>query len=252
MVRIVILAAGKGTRMNSELPKVLVDLQGRPMIKYLLDSVVRSGLDQKPLVIVSPDNQAVISQALSEYNLEYIVQIKQLGTGHAVACAQSALEAKGEAAQNIVVLYGDHPFLKSESIKNLAQSNPATVTIMPLMVPNFSGWLHNFYHWGRIVRQETGRVSEIKEFKDASEAEKSILELNTGFMCFNREWLFKNISNLTDHNQQKEYYLTDMVKIAVDEKLEIKTVNIEPEEAMGINSLEELKIAENILVQTIN
>ncbi len=252
MLRIVILAAGKGARMNSELPKVLVDLKSRPMIKYLLDSVVNSGLDQRPLVVVSPDNQKIISATLSDYNLEYIIQDKQLGTGHAVACARAVLAQKKEAPENIIVLYGDHPFLKSESIKNLAKSDPETVTIMPATLPDFSGWFHNFYHWGRILRNPAGAVAEIREFKDASDEEKLISEVNSGFMCFNKEWLFKNIDRLTDHNQQKEYYLTDMIKIAVDEQQKIKTASIGPVEAMGINSLEELQIAENILNQDYN
>lgn len=247
MTRIIILAAGKGTRMNSDLPKVLVPLKGRPMIKYLMDSVVASGVDDRPIAIVSPDNQAIIKHSLSEYNIEYVIQDKQLGTGHAVACAQSVFEAHGTKPKNIVVLYGDHPFLKTESIKKFAGLDQKALTIMPTNLPDYEDWRQNFYHWGRIVRGLDGRVERIVEFKDASDEEKLITEVNPGFMSFNYEWLFKNINDLKNNNSQREYYLTDMVKIAFEAKYEVGTINIEAHEAMGVNSPEELKIAEKIL-----
>jgi len=247
MTRIVILAAGKGTRMNSELPKVLVPLNGRPMIKYLMDSVVASGVDTKPIIIVSPDNQEIISQELKDYNAEYVIQNQQLGTGHAVACAQEVLEKSEIPTDNIIVLYGDHPFLKSDSIKKFSDLNPKALTIMPATLPDFDDWHQNFYHWGRIIRGVDGRVEKIVEFKDASDEEKLVTEVNPGFMCFNYSWLFKNIADLQNNNIPKEYYLTDMVNIAFAEGYEIGTVSIEPHEAMGINSREELLIAEGLL-----
>jgi bifunctional UDP-N-acetylglucosamine pyrophosphorylase/glucosamine-1-phosphate N-acetyltransferase len=247
MTRIIILAAGQGTRMNSELPKVLVSLKNRPMIKYLMDSVAAAGVDVKPLVVVSPDNKEIISRELKKYNVEYVVQTEQLGTGHAVACAREFIEREGQAAKNVVVLYGDHPFLTSESIKKISTINPKALTMMVTTLPDFSGWYQNFYHWGRIIRSAKGEVEKIVEFKDASEAEKAVTEVNPAFMCFNKDWLFKNISNLRDNNKQKEYYLTDLVKIAFDEGHPVSTVKVGPPEAMGINSLEELKIAESLL-----
>lgn len=247
MTRIVILAAGKGTRMNSELPKVLVPLNGRPMIKYLLDSVFASGVDNKPIVVVSPDNREIISKELNGYNLDYAIQDKQLGTGHAVACAQAALDKDGARPDKVVVLYGDHPAIKAESIRDFSKSNPKALTIMPTKLEDYNDWRHNFYHWGRIIRRRDGQIEGITEFKDASEDIKKITEVNPGFMCFNYDWLFKNIHELKNNNSQGEYYLTDMVKIAFSEGVEIGTIAIEPHEAMGVNSLEELKIAEKIL-----
>ncbi len=247
MTRIIILAAGKGTRMNSELPKVLVPLKDRPMIKYLIDSVFSSGVDPRPLVVVSPDNKEIISEALKEYDVEYVIQDKQLGTGHAVACAQEALEKDDVKVDNLVILYGDHPFLKVDSIKLFAQLTPSAVTIMPTNLPDFEQWRQNFLRWGRIIRGANGKVEKIVEFKDASDEEKLVTEVNPGFMCFNANWLFKNIPSLCNDNNQQEYYLTDMIKIAFAQGHEIGTVNIEPHEAMGINSLEELSTAENLL-----
>jgi len=247
MTRIIILAAGKGTRMNSELPKVLVPLKNRPMIKYLMDSVVASQVDTRPIVIVSPDNKEIISQELKEYNIEYVVQDKQLGTGHAVACAQVALDNNDVKPTAILVLYGDHPFLKSESIKIFSSLAPEALTIMPTSLPDFEGWRENFRRWGRIIRGANGRVEKIVEFKDSSEEEKLISEVNPGFMCFNTTWLFENIKTLQNNNNQQEYYLTDMVSIAFEQGYEVGTVNIEPHEAMGINSLDELNTAENLI-----
>lgn len=248
MTRIIILAAGKGTRMNSELPKVLVPLKNRPMIKYLMDSVVSSRVDARPLVVVSPDNKEIISRELKEYDVEYVIQDQQLGTGHAVACAQAVLDRNDIKPDAILVLYGDHPFLKSESIKNFANLAPEALTIMPTNLPDFSDWRQNFMRWGRIIRGAGNKVEKIIEFKDASEEEKLISEVNPGFMCFNAAWLFKNIQTLRNNNNQQEYYLTDMVSIAFDQGHEVGTINIEPHEAMGINSLEELNTAENLII----
>ncbi len=247
MTRIVILAAGKGTRMNSELPKVLVPLNGRPMIKYLMDEVVASGVDVKPIIVVSPANIEVISSALSEYEAEYVVQTNPSGTGHAVAAAREAIMAGDEQTDNVVVLYGDHPFLKSESIKKFSDIKVDALTVAPTTLPDFEGWHQNFYHWGRIVQGLDGAVERIVEFKDASDEEKMITSVNPGFMRFNKDWLILNIAKLDDHNKAQEFYLTDMVKIAFEAGDKVSTISIEPHEAMGINSQEELKIAEGLL-----
>ncbi len=244
MTQIVILAAGKGTRMNSELPKVLVPLNGRPMIDYLMESVLASAVDTQPIVIVSPENKEVVSGALSQYQAIYVVQEQQLGTGHAVSCARSVIKPD---TKNIVVLYGDHPFLKSSSIEKFAELQQEALTIMPTILPDFEGWHQNFYHWGRIVRDQEDFVKGIVELKDADDNEKLITEVNPGFMCFNKDWLFENIDKLADNNKAHEFYLTDMVKIAFDGGYKVGTLTIEPKEAMGINSLEELKIAEGLL-----
>lgn len=247
MTRIIILAAGKGTRMDSELPKVLVPLKGRPMIKYLMDSVVAAQVDVCPVVVVSPDNKEIISRELKDYNVEYAIQDKQLGTGHAVACAQAALEGNNCHPDNLLVLYGDQPFLRVESIIKFSQVRQEALTIIPTIIPNFEGWYNNFWPLGRIIRDADGKVVRIREFKDANEDEKTVREINIGFMCFNYDWLFKNINRLKNNNNKAEYYLTDMVNIAFSEGREISTIHIDPEEATGVNSQEDLSNAENLL-----
>ncbi|MDD4902567.1 MAG: NTP transferase domain-containing protein [Patescibacteria group bacterium] len=244
MNQVIILAAGKGTRMNSELPKVLVPLNGEPMIKRLLREVVASGVCDRPIIVVSPDNQEMIRQALSEFDCDYAIQDEQLGTGHAFSCARESVE---EEVKNLIGLYGDHPFITKETIRNLVKAHQGELTMMTVNLPDFEDWRENFRHWGRIVRDEAGEIIEIKEFKDASEETKKITEVNPGLFCFRKSWLWDNIDKLRNNNKQSEYYLTDMVKIAFESGLEIESLPIEAHEAMGINSREELAIAEKIL-----
>jgi bifunctional UDP-N-acetylglucosamine pyrophosphorylase/glucosamine-1-phosphate N-acetyltransferase len=242
--KIIILAAGKGTRMGSELPKVLVPVQGKPMIHYLMEAVMASAVDSRPVVVVAPWNKDVISESLNSYDLDYAIQDQQLGTGHAVACARSFV---GDEYDNILVLYGDQPFLQASSIKSFADSEPQPLTVVSTLLPDFENWHHNFFHLGRIARNDQGKVCGIVEFKDASDQEKEIREINLGFMCFKKNWLFSNIDSLKDNNNAHEFYLTDMVKIAFQQGHEVKTINVEPREAMGINSKEELAIAEGLV-----
>jgi len=244
--RIVILAAGRGTRMNSDLPKALVPLKGRAMIKRLLDSVLTANIDPKPIIVVSPDNKNVISKALSDYKVEYVVQKQTLGTGHAVAAARNTINRKSPKVKNVLVLYADHPFISAKSISALAGQEQSTLTIMPTVVPNFSGVYKTFYHWGRIIRNQQGQVEAIVEFRDADDEQILITEVNPGFMSFNKKWLFDNLDNLRAENQQHEYYLTDLAKIAFIEGYQVGAINISPKEALGINSKEELKLAESI------
>lgn len=243
MNKIVILAAGKGKRMKDELPKVLVPLKDRPMIEYLIKSIFDSGVDNSPVIVVSPDNKELIKNALKNYDCKYVVQDKQLGTGHALACAKDLISERGE---NIVVLYGDHPFIKPETIKELIEAHTGEITIMTTEIEDFNDWRKSYYSWGRIIR-EGDKIKAIKEFKDASEEEKKIKELNPAFYCFNSLWLWENIKKLENNNAQEEYYLTDLIKIASEQNIEINSIKIDFNEAIGVNSKEELGIAENLI-----
>jgi len=162
MNKVIILAAGKGTRMKSELPKVLVKIKGRPMIEFLVDSIINSGVDKKPVIIVSPDNSDIIQKSLRNYDCFYAIQKEQLGTGHAIACAKKVV---GKNIDYIISFYGDHPFIKAETIKKLSLSHNGAITMITTAVKDFKGWRKNFYHWGRIIRSGA-QVKEIIEFKD--------------------------------------------------------------------------------------
>lgn len=243
MKKIIVLAAGKGKRMGGELPKVLAPLAGKPMIERLIQAIIKSGVDSRPIIVVSPDNQSIISKALEQYNCRYAIQDRQLGTGHAVNCAK---ELVGEEASDVICFYGDHPFVKPETIKNLAESRQGIITIATTIVPDFNDWRKNFYHWGRILRYN-GRIEAIIEFKDATDEVKNIKEVNPGFYCFNSEWLWQNIKELTNKNAQGEYYLTDLINLAFRQKEKINSISIDPREAVGINTPEELEIAKGLI-----
>jgi bifunctional UDP-N-acetylglucosamine pyrophosphorylase/glucosamine-1-phosphate N-acetyltransferase len=244
MNQVVILAAGKGKRMNSDLPKALVPLKDRPMIHYLLDSVKEAGIDASPIVIVSPDNHEIISESLKDYSVQYAFQTEQLGTGHAVACAKDLVRPE---TKNVIVLYCDHPFLTAESLRKFSETEVETVLVMPTKLPDFEEWRHNSYHWGRFVRNANNEIESIVEFKDASTAEQLITEVNPGFMAFNNAWLWPNIKLLSNDNAQHEYYLTSLPGIAFQEGYKVASIFIKPEEAIGINSVEELLAAESLL-----
>ena len=232
--------------MGLELPKVLVPLQGRPMIKYLIDSVLKSEVSRKPILVVSPDNQEIIKKALAEYDLDYVVQAEQLGTGHAVSCAKELL--LNSEIKNLVVFYGDHPFIQAETIKKLLANHRDPITMMTTRVSNFEGWQQNFIRWGRIVRIDD-EIKEIVEFKDASPEQQAITEVNPALFCFDNSWLWENIRQLKNQNNQQEYYLTDLIKIATAQNIKINSMEIDPREAVGINSQAELTVAENLISQ---
>ncbi|MEA3463625.1 MAG: NTP transferase domain-containing protein [Patescibacteria group bacterium] len=245
MKKIIVLAAGQGTRMNAELPKILMPLAGKPMIEYLIQSIIKSGADNQPIVVVSPDNKDVIKNALKNYNCQYAIQKRQLGTGHAMMCAKKYINKE---ASNIICFYGDHPFVKAETIKRLSKSYCGIITIATTIVSNFNDWKKNFYHWGRILRYK-GQIEAIIEFKDATNEVKKIKEVNPGFYCFNRKWLWSNIEKLNNNNAQKEYYLTDLINLAFKQEQAINSILINSEEAIGINNKEELLTAEKIIAE---
>lgn len=250
MNKIIILAAGKGSRMNSELPKALVPLCGKPMIQYLLESIKNSGVDNSPILVVAPDNKELITSALLEYGCNYAIQEQQLGSGHAVRCARDKVN---EDIKNILVLYNDHPLIQSDTIKRLIQSHIESekkITMMTTKLKDFADWRKNFLHWGRVVRED-GKISKIVEYKDASEQERLIKEVNPALFCFNKDWLWENIDSLGNNNNQKEYYLTDLIKIAFDQGLDINDIKIEAEESVGANSVEELKVVEKIYTKYV-
>lgn len=243
MNKVIILAAGKGTRMKSDVPKVLSPINGRPMIEYLVKSVLSLNFVFPPVIVVSPENKEAISDALRSYNLQYAIQSEQLGTGHAVLSAKDFVE---EDIKKVVILYGDHPFYRQESIDRFVKNHKTAVSMMTVDVDNFDDWRQNFYHWGRII-EDNGQIKEIVEFKDASEEIKKIRKLNPALFCFDKQWLFENINNLKNNNNQKEYYLTDLIKMAFEQKISIASSSVDPAEAIGVNSPEELLIARGLV-----
>ncbi|MFZ2189553.1 MAG: NTP transferase domain-containing protein [Candidatus Magasanikiibacteriota bacterium] len=240
-IGIIILAAGKGKRMQSDLPKVLHELNNKPLIEYVVSLVEK--LNIKPAVVVSEDG--LVKKYLGD-RVDYVIQAERLGTGHAVMQAENLLKNKVE---KVVVLYGDMPFLKPESVVNLVGINEKEnnkITLMITRVPNFESDYKEFYDFGRIVRSSPsvktqGKIQKIVEKKDASGEELEIKELNTGYFCFESDWLWNNLKKLKNNNQAEEYYLTDLVGQAIASGDRVGSVEILPEEAIGINTREHLE-----------
>lgn len=245
-IRIVILAAGKGTRMKSELPKVLVKLNGKPMIRHLLDSIHKSNIDEKPIIVVGYKKEGVIKELGDKY--QYVFQEEQLGTGHAVMSTENILLNKTD---NIMVLPSDHPFISPETIKKLSKKHlesGAKITMATTKLPDFKGWRSAFYtSFSRIVRDKNSKIIKDVQFRDTNEEEKKITEVNPIYFCFEAEWLWKKLKTLKTDNDQKQYYLTDVIKMAMEENQKIESIHIDAREALAANSQEELEILEKLI-----
>lgn len=244
--KIVILAAGKGTRMGGDLPKVLAQVKGKSMIKHLLESVEKSGIDETPVIVVGYKKDMVIKELGDQYH--YISQELQLGTGHAISLAKDYLKDK---AENIIVLYGDHPFVSAETIKKINETHIKSgkkITMVTVKLKDFKDWRINFVNFSRIIRDANGKIVKDVQFKDASDQEIKVTEVNPSYYCFNALWLWDKIETLENNNAQKEYYLTDLIKIATDNGTEVESIDIEPFEALGANTKAELEILEKFAV----
>lgn len=244
--KIIILAAGKGERMQSDEPKVLAKVRDKSMIKYLLESVYKSGVDDKPVIVVGYKKESVISELGDGY--KYINQENQLGTGHAVSLVKDYLK---DVAEHIMILYGDHPFISASTIKNINDkhlNSGKKITMATVKLPDFKDWRINFVNFSRIIRAGNGKIIKDIQFKDASDEEIKITEVNPCYFCFDSKWLWENLEYLENDNAQKEYYLTDLIKIATMEGMEIESMEIEPHEALGANTKAELKILEKFIV----
>lgn len=242
--RCIVLAAGKGTRMKQEIPKTLTPVGGKPILQHLHESIMASGVGGAPVVVISPD-QPKLCEAFDGECL-YAYQEDQLGTAHA---ASMAGEKVGDV-DAVIVLYGDHPFVSADSINALAklhEEKQGVLTMLTTTVPSFDDWYKGYNHWGRVLRDPDGHIIGVREYKDAMDSERAIMELNPSLFCFDREWFWQNIGQVKNINASEEYYLTDMVELAVVQGHKIVSMRIPPEEAIGINTQEEREVAEKLL-----
>ena len=234
-----ILAAGKGTRMKSDKAKVLHELNGRPLLYYSLVAAKKAGAEK--IVAVIGHQADIVRKEFADSGCIFVEQNPQLGTGHAVLQAKDVLaDYKGLT----VILCGDVPLLKPATIKSLVDNHvdaKAVVSVLTTIPPPP-------HAYGRIVKDDKGNVLKIVEHKDATEDEKKIGEINTGIYCVDTKFLFHALGKVTNNNQQGEYYLTDIVEIAVREGQKVKSFIVSDYvEVMGINTLEELDRAEKYL-----
>ena len=236
----VILAAGKGTRMHSQLPKVLHTIGRKPMLAHVIDSAESAGA-RKIHIIVGNDGEQVKDQILnsaSQIKVSWVLQKEQLGTAHAVLQAVPRFEKKAQD-DHILVLYGDVPLIKPDTLRHLLASTRAdAIGILTLITKNNKGL-------GRILRNESNDVIGIVEEKDASDLQKEIKEVNSGIMALPVARLESWLNRVENNNQQSEYYLTDIIGLAVSEEVAINSVVVINEiEAQGVNDKSQLALVE--------
>ena len=226
---VVILAAGQGTRMRSAKPKVLHQLANKALVEHVIDSSKQLGADD--IHVVYGHGGDAVPTALTHCKVDWVKQEQQLGTGHAVAQAIPHIPQEHQ----VLVLYGDVPLTAIETLQNLiALAQQSGFALLTVSLDDSTGY-------GRIVRDEDGRVKKIVEHKDASAAELAIKEVNTGILATSREKLAQWLEQLDNDNSQGEYYLTDIIAMAVNDGINVSTASPENEhEVLGVNNKRQL------------
>lgn len=231
----IVLAAGKGTRMGSDLPKVLLPVCGRPVITHILDALGKAGI-QRPVVVVGYKAEKV-REALGD-RVIYALQKEQRGSGHAVMCARDA--ARG--AKDLLIMCGDSPLFRVETISAVMEAHvreDAVITLASAILDDPTGY-------GRILRGPGGEVIGVVEEKIAMPEQKAVKEINGGLYAFDAGWLWESI-HLMRENEVGELCLTEMVDIAIAQGRKVIAVPIPAEEVAGINTPEQLRAAERVL-----
>ena len=237
---VIILAAGKGTRMKSSLAKVLLPLAGHPLLHYTLD--LSSKLNPVQTIVVVGHQADQVQQAFADRGVEFVLQHEQLGTGHAAKQAKEKLENfKGL----VLVLCGDMPLIRPDTLLEMVAGHRASGAKCTVLTLKSDG-LHDF---GRIIRDEKGLILKIVEFKDASDVEKKVDEFNSGVYCFDSGLFFKALEHVDSNNAQNEYYLTDTIEYLVRKRYPVQATQTQnANEILGINSPDDLNRAEQLLV----
>ncbi len=234
-IKTIILAAGQGTRMRSNKPKVLHKIAERALLHHVYDTSQQ--LDNNSIVIVYGHGGELVKQELNQLNAHWVEQKQQLGTGHAVQQAEPFIQDNDK----VLILYGDVPLLKKSSIEGLLEHvSQRSIGLLTVNLENPKGY-------GRIVRADNGSVQKIVEEKDATEAEKLISEGNTGIIAVPGNLLKSWLSKLQNSNAQNEFYLTDIIEMAVNEGIEVKTRQPESQdEVLGVNDRQQLAYLERV------
>jgi bifunctional UDP-N-acetylglucosamine pyrophosphorylase / glucosamine-1-phosphate N-acetyltransferase len=231
-LEVIVLAAGQGKRMRSDLPKVLHHIGGRALLAHVLDTA--HALEPKKTFVVHGHGAEKVRAAFADARVEWVLQAEQLGTGHAVQQAMKHASGDGD----VLILYGDVPLVTAQSLKRLVDSAKGGLAVMTTEVDDPKGY-------GRIVRGKDGDVERIVEEKDATTGERAIREINAGFMALGAKRLAGWLGKIGNKNAQKEYYLTDIVTLAVKEGVRVVGVKVDDEmEVAGVNSKTELAMLE--------
>ena len=238
----IILAAGKGTRMKSKLPKVLHKVCGKPMLQQVIDAAKSAGSTREVVVIGS--GAELVKEKIS--NVEFVLQAEQLGTGHAVLCAKENFKNSND---KLMILCGDTPLVTGDFLKKLSdahENSNSAATVLTAIMPDATGY-------GRIIRESDGSFKKIVEHKDATDEEKNINEVNAGIYCFDTKKLFDALGKVKNENAQGEYYLPDVLTILKNngDKVGIFKTH-DYTQTFGVNSRVQLAEAEKILRQRKN
>jgi UDP-N-acetylglucosamine diphosphorylase/glucosamine-1-phosphate N-acetyltransferase len=236
----IILAAGKGTRMNSDLPKVAHPVAGRAMVSWVVDACREAGCER--VVVVVGYGQDVVRRELASAGVEFVVQDQQLGTGHAVRCAEPAFE--GLKRGEVFVLAGDGPLIRGRTLRTLLDRHRATAaaaTLATSVIADPSGY-------GRIARDEAGRFTAIVEEKNATPAQKAIREVNPSYYCFDASELFASLAKVTRNQASGEYYVTDVPALLMAAGKRVEVIEaVPPEDVLSINTTAQLAEVDRVL-----
>lgn len=237
-LRAVILAAGKGTRMKSDLPKVVHTIEGKCLVDYAIEAAAGAGAEE--ICLVLGYKHEVVRASILHKDVKYVLQEEQLGTGHAVKCARDFL---GEDGQTLI-LFGDTPLITAETLKRLKayhSEHGNAVTVLSAMIEDPAGY-------GRIIRDAEGNFLKSVEHKDANETELMSHEINSGMYIFETNELRDALDKIRPNNAQGEYYLPDALTIIKEKGLAVDAFALEsPEDITGVNDPEQLKAATEVI-----
>jgi bifunctional UDP-N-acetylglucosamine pyrophosphorylase/glucosamine-1-phosphate N-acetyltransferase len=243
-LQIIILAAGQGTRMKSHVPKVLHLLAGKPLFLHVLE-VAHQLRPSKVLIVIGHGAESVRS-AYRRDDVSWVVQQRQLGTGHAVLCTKECFD---HFSGDILILSGDVPLISKTTLRSMIERHRTRKASLTLA----TAWLENPTGYGRILRDPAGAITRIVEEKDASEEQKSLREVNAGIYVASAQFLFGALAGVNNQNRQGEYYLPDIVSFGHKQAEMVETFEIENfGEIMGVNTREELASMEKGLQEKIN
>lgn len=234
----VILAAGKGTRMKSDLPKVVHTIEGKCLVDYVIEAARGAGVEDICLVVGYKHEE--VERSIAHKDVSYALQTEQLGTGHAVMCAREFLGVRGST----MILFGDTPLITAETLRRLQEyhtSHGNAVTVLSAKIGDPTGY-------GRIIRDEQGRFVKSVEHKDASPEELLSHEINSGMYIFDTAELAEALKKIQPNNAQGEYYLPDTLTIIKEKGLRVDAFALEsPEDITGVNDREQLQEAAEII-----
>ncbi len=239
---VVILAAGKGTRMKSDKAKVLHKVAGKSMVTHVVN-IAKKIANENVHVVIGHQAETVQEEINNSFSVNFAIQKALLGTGDAVKAVIPNLSA---SIKHVLVLYGDTPLIQEDTLTQLLNgyfNNHAKVTVLATDLDNPKGY-------GRIILDSTGCMESIREDADANDEEKKIRKVNSGIYCFDKEVLIDALNQIKPNNNQSEYYLTDVIEIAKqnDEKITVVTMD-DSRQVMGVNTLAELANAEDLIHQ---